>query len=197
MKRPRFPIAGLMAAVGAVAINLAVMRSLAETTVGGHSHLFFACGVMPMASLLILVALAAVPSLVRGGRCSPFVLGFEAVGWAVVFAFVTCYSLAPSVLVNSIARIGVYTRPVFARYFADSPGWVGAAIELGFLTVIFSLPQLPVALFGGWVNRKVGLTVRFERQGIEPLMPESGSGSDAARPELSPADDLAPVASLR
>ena len=197
MKRPRFPIAGLMAAVAAVAINLAVIRSLEQNTAGGPSHVFYACGVMPMASLLILVALTAAPSLVRGGRCSPFVVGFEALGSLMVFAFITCYSVAAPMLVVCIGLIGEYTRPVFIRYFAGSPNWVGGLFELGLLTIFCSLPQLLVALGGGWLTRKLGLTVRFERQGIEPPVPVSESTGDAARLDTVPANDLAPVASFR
>jgi len=167
MKRPRFPIAGMMAAVVAVAINLAVIRSIEWTKPDTMAHFFFACGVMPMASVLILVALMSLPDLVRSGRLSPFVLGFEAVGWAVVFAFVTCYSIASPILLAYAEGIGAYTRPVFIRYFADPPPWVGMALELGLGAVIFSLPQLAVALLGGWLTRKFGLTVRFERRGME------------------------------
>jgi hypothetical protein len=179
MKRSRFRIAGLMAVVGAVAINLVVMRSFDESKSDSLPHLFFACGVMPMASLLILVALTSAPSLMRGGRLSPFVLGFEATGLLVVFAFVTCYSLAPSILLDCIERIGVYTRPVFNRYFTDPSRGVALALELGFGTVIFSLPQCLVALLGGWVNHVVGFTVRFERPRRELAVPVSGSTSEA------------------
>ena len=40
-------------------------------------------------------------------------------------------------------------------------------LELGAGVVIFSLPQLLVALLGGWLTRKLGLTVRFERLRVE------------------------------
>jgi hypothetical protein len=164
MKRARFPIAGLMAAVVAVAINLAVWRSIDPTNQnGGLAPFFFAGGAMPMASLLILVALGSAPGLMQGGRVSPFVVGFEAAGWAVVFAFVTCYSIAPSVLLGYVESIGAYTRPVFERYLADTPSWVGLYIELAAGVIIFSAPQLLVALLGGWLNRKLRLSVRFER----------------------------------
>ncbi len=159
MKRARFPIAALMAAVVAVAINLAVWRSIELTSVdGGMSHFFFACGAMPMASLLILVALPRAASVMRGDPVSPFLLGFEASGWATVFAFVTCSSIAPSVLLRFVELIGPYTRPVFERYLADTPSWAGLYIELGLGVIIFSPPQLLVALVGGWLTRKLGLT---------------------------------------
>jgi hypothetical protein len=168
MKQARFPIALLMAAVAAVAINLAVWRSIDLTNAnGGLSHFFFASGAMPMASLLLLVALISARNVMRGGPVAPFLVGFGALGWAVVFAFITCYSVAPSVLLGYAEIIGAYTRPVFERYLADSPNWVGLYIELGAGVIIFSLPQLLIALFGGWMTRKLGLTVRFERRRME------------------------------
>ena len=104
-----------MATVAAVAINLAVMRSIEQSfeqsDAGGMSHFFFACGVMPMATLLILIALISAPSLVCGGRLSPFILGFEVFGWAVLLVFVACYSVDPSVLVAYAEPIDAYTRP--------------------------------------------------------------------------------------
>ena len=185
MKQARFPIAGLMAAVAAVAINLAVWRSidLSDSNGGGLPTFFFACGAMPMASLLMLVALFALPKLVRGDRASSFVVGFEALGWALVFAFITCYSVAPWVLLAYAALIGTYTRPVFERYFVDTPSWIGMCLELGACVVIFAVPQLLIALIGGWLNRKLGLTVRFERQrtgGPAVLPPESATGAKQA-----------------
>jgi hypothetical protein len=182
MKRAHFPIAGLMAAVATVAINLGVWRSIELTGVdGGMSPFFFACGVMPMASFLILVALISAPTLMRGGQVSPFVVGFEAVGWAVVFAFIACYSVAPSVLLGYAELIGRHTRPVFERYLAETPSWVGLYIELAAGVIILAPPQFLVASLGGWLTRKLGITVRFERLRMEKpaalaLEPTSDAG---------------------
>jgi len=197
MKRLRFPIAGLMPAVVLVAINLAVWRSFEENSSEMLPHLFFASGVMPMASILILVALSSVKSLVRGGRLSPFVVGFEAVGWAVVFAFITCYSVAPSVLLGYAGYFGAYTRPIFDRYFPDVSGLptrIGVMDELGLGAVIFSLPQLAASVLGGWLTRKIGLTARFELEGRAPAVPVSGSAGETARPDRSPLPEQIPVA---
>jgi hypothetical protein len=171
MKRANFSIAGVMMAVVVVAINLAVWRSIDLTSgADGLSHFFFACGVMPMASLLILVALNSAPTLMREGRVSPFVVGFEALGWAAVFGFITCYSVVPSALLAYAELFGQYTRPVFARYTEGLPSSVGLYIELAAGLIIFAPPQLLIALFGGLLTRKLGLTARFERRRIEPAV---------------------------
>ena len=148
----------------------------------------FGCGVVPMASLLILVALFSIPNLVRGARCSPFVFGFEVLGWAAVFAVITCFSVGSPILMAYLELISSYARPIFIRYLVGSPGWVAELFELGAIFVIFSLPQLLVALLGGWVNHKFGFTLRFERQGRGPAMPASESTSEAARPDRLPVE---------
>ncbi|MFI5454531.1 MAG: hypothetical protein ACHRXM_03685 [Isosphaerales bacterium] len=163
MKRPRVPIAGLMAAVAAVAVNLSVMRSFA-TTPNSLPHFFFACGVLPIASILILVALFSAPNLLRGGWLSPFVIGFEASGWAAVFAFITYCSIATSAVIGHAGAIAAPIRPFISPYVDHSPSLAAACVELGFATILFSLPQLLLALLGGWLARKSGLTVRFEHR---------------------------------
>jgi hypothetical protein len=167
MKSARFPIAGLMAVVAAIAINLTVMRSFNESKPDSLAHLFFACGVMPMASVLVLIALFSTPSLVRGDRFSPFALGFEAFGWLAVFAFVTIYSIAPSAILVFTDWTGRWTRPILVPLFQGSPGWVQMSLELGTAAVLFSLPELVIALFGGSLARKLGLTLCFERWSAE------------------------------
>ena len=167
MKSASFPIAGLMAVVAAIAVNLAVIRSFDQTKTDSLPHLFFACGVMPMASILFLVALFSIPSLLNRGRPSSFALGFEAFGWVAVFAFVTIYSIAPSALMAFTEWTGQWTRPVLVPLFEGSPGWVQLSADLGCGAVLFSVPEAVIALFGGWLIRKLRITIRFERRGAE------------------------------
>jgi hypothetical protein len=124
----------------------------------------FVCGVVPMASLLLAVAVLQAPKLIRGGLLPPFVLGFEAVGWATIFGFITFYSMIPEYLSAFMELIATYITPVFGRYPVDTPDWLGLLIEFGAAAIIFSSPQLPVALLGGWLMHKLGLTLRFERR---------------------------------
>ncbi len=187
MKRARFPIAGLMAVVAAIAINLSVLRSFNQSSPDFLGHLFFACGVMPMASVLFLVGLFSARNLVRGDRFSPFALGFEAFGWVAIFAFVTIYSIAPWALLAFTEWIGTWTRPVLEPLFQGSPGWVQLSVELGFGAVLFSPPQLVIALFGGWLARRLRITLRFERWSAEETAahpPDSSSAAVGADPAL-------------
>ena len=162
MQRLRFPIGGLMAAVAAAAVNLAVIRAFDVNKPDALPHLFFVCGVTPMASILFLVALFSAPQAARGGRVSSFALGFEALGWVAVFAFVAIYSIKPAAILAFTEWTGRWTRPVLVPLFEHSPMWAQLSAELGVGIVLFSLPELIVALGGGWLAWKIGLTVRFE-----------------------------------
>ena len=164
MKLPHTPIAGLMGAVVAVAVNLAVIRSLIDqNSPESAPHFFFAFGILPMSSLLIVVALISAPNLRRGRSPSPFLFGFEVSGWAAVFAFLTCYSIATSRLMGFLEAIAGLLRPIIVPYAQAAPSWAQMSIELGFATALFSLPQLLIALLGGWLIARSGFTIRFER----------------------------------
>jgi hypothetical protein len=157
-----------MAAVVAVAVNLAVMRAFDETQDGALSYLFFACGVMPVGSVLTLVALSSIFNPAREVWLSPFVLGFEAMGWVMVFAFVTVYSTAPSEVLAFSEWIGTWTNPPLPEILERLPKGVRTVVQMGLVTGLFSFPELVVAMLGGWLNRKVGLSVRFERRVAQP-----------------------------
>ena len=112
---------------------------------------FFACGVLPLASLLILVGSFSVPERVRGSTLSPFILGFESVGWLVVFAFISWYSIATDAVIGCVSAIAAPIQPSVMSYLQNAPDWVKFSAEFGLATVLFSLPQLILALLAdGW-----------------------------------------------
>ena len=177
-ERSALSIAGSMAAVGAVAFNLAVIRSFDENNPDSLPHLFFVCGVMPMASLLLLVALISAPKLWRGRLLHSSSALKPRVGRA-VFAYIACgHPLRPMVLMAATEWIGGATRDPFScvTFRTAAPG-LGWRLELGFGAVIFSLPQLVVALFGGSLNSKLGMTVRFERDGSGERITQPGQAA--------------------
>ncbi len=165
MKRHRVSIAGLMAAVAVVAVNAAVVRSIYGGGSFSQPAFFYAHGVFPLASVLITVGLISAPSLLRGERLSPFVFGFEAVGWLVVFAFISWYSIAMDAVMGCAEAIVALIRPPLIVWVERIPSWAQTCVELGFETVVFSLPQLLLALLGGTLARRLQLTIRFERMG--------------------------------
>jgi hypothetical protein len=179
-----------MAVVAAIAVNLAVMRSLDWNAPNTLPHLFFACGVMPMGSLLAIIAMTFLPRAPNGQRLSSFVFGFETLGWISILAFVALYSLTPSAILAVTEKVGAYTRPILGPLFEGSPGWAAAAGELGFGTVLFSLPELVIALLGGWLARKVGVTARIEIGAGKPATSAEESMAESCSAHFSSGDSF-------
>jgi hypothetical protein len=193
MKRLRISIAALMAAVAIVAIDVAVWRSVDLNKANGESVFMYCAGVLPMASLLILVGLVSTPNLVRGRGLMPFVFGFEAAGWAIVFAFISWYSLATETVLGYASAIAASIRPFISPSVEQAPEWFRFFAELAFGALLFSLPQLAVALIGGLLASKFGITARFGRQGTRLAVP----AADGMRPTVgrdSPTAETRPVA---
>ena len=111
MRRPRLPIAGLMAGVALAAVDLAIVRSIVANGLNSESGLFYVCGILPAASLLVLVAVLALAGARRDGLISPFVVGFELTGWAAVLAFLTFYSVFQGSLIAVIEPIAGWATP--------------------------------------------------------------------------------------
>ena len=131
-----------------------------------------------MASVLFLVALFSAPNLMRGGSLNPFAFGFESSGCVAVFAFIACYSISTSEVLIFTEWIGDWTRPVLVPNLERAPTWIQLSAELGFAAVLFSLPELIIALIGGWLARTLGLTARLEFGITGPAARVSGSMSD-------------------
>ncbi len=79
-----------------------------------------------------------------------------------VFAFVAIYSIKPATILAFTEWMGRWTRLLLVPLFEHSPMCIPLAAELGVGIVLFSLPELIVALVGGFLAWKIGLTVRFE-----------------------------------
>jgi hypothetical protein len=162
MKRPRVSIAALMAAVAVVAVNIAVWRAI-DSSLQNELTFFYAFGALPMAGILILVLVCAARNLLREGRLSPFVFGFEAAGTAAVFAFISAYSIAENAFATYCFVILQWIASFFNADLERSPNWAQVSVAEGTATVVLVLPQLLLALLGGWLAQKLKLTIRFER----------------------------------
>ena len=141
MKRRAVSIAALMAAVAAVAVNVAVWRSITGNQSNSQSAFFYACGVLPLASLLILVGSFSVPSVLRGSPLSPFIFGFEAVGGLVVFAFISWYSIATDAVIGCVSVIAAPIQPSVMSYLQNAPDWVKFCLSSGLRLSCFRCPS--------------------------------------------------------
>ncbi len=116
---------------------------------------------LPMATLLLIGAPAAVEGF-RGKReIRPFLVGFEVVGGIVLAC---CASLA---LLFPLGMDG-YLEIVFQKTGFDQ--YLAPLGVLTFLLVIASLllPQLLAALAGGWFLRRYKIHVTIERRKTTP-----------------------------
>jgi 4-amino-4-deoxy-L-arabinose transferase-like glycosyltransferase len=145
--RFRCSVAGLMAVVGLVALDCMAIR----TPLSGRSLTagMLLLGGLPMANILAAGLLPLLPD--RSGRegCRPWLVGFQAVGWTALFLYTSCAYYDPDALRESVVRalksLRVLGNPTFL---------IAVAAAL-------SVPQLGLALVGGWLNRRyrIGATI--------------------------------------
>lgn len=181
MKLPRFSIAWIMAIIVVAAVDLAAIRALdgTQTVIGA----LIIIGSMPMASILML----GIPNLVRGstGRSTvrPFLVGFEAVGWMVLLV----YTGSAIVFAESVAG----AVDLSARFLMSLIGWDTAnesdpawqLVGLFVVVLLLLLPQLFVALVGGWLNQRFKIRIAIERRqetGLAAMRPFGLAGTVSA-----------------
>jgi hypothetical protein len=170
MRRPRISIRMLMAVVLIVAADAAALRSLAAEFRTNDSVMypnarptplmffieFFphqrvcALGLLPMANVLVFGLLSLFRNVRSGGRAHTFLVGFEVSG-AVVFFLVGGYLLS-----NSYTLLSIYGKTLLRHLpFEDqirnmSPDAIGFWIW----STLCTLPQLLLAVTGGWIATK-------------------------------------------
>lgn len=123
--------------------------------------LVFAAGVVPMASLLGLLAWHAFQKRNRGQENSSFHLGFQMGGWAGMFlAFSTCMlalrTMEKAFEVTSKATVG----PILQTVHYDAwkmPNWVDFGLEWTSLILFLIAPQILLATLVGLWTRRLGL----------------------------------------
>jgi hypothetical protein len=154
MKMPRITIAWMMAIIVVAAIDLAAIRALYLTkSVIGALIVF---GSMPMASILVL----GVPSVVKGpsgrGKIHPFLIGFESVGWTVLLVYTGSAILYPEFVGELVQRLlESFGLPLVS---GTNP------LVLFCVVLIPLLPQLALALVGGWLNQLFKIRITIERR---------------------------------
>ena len=176
--RFRVSISTVMAVVVVIASDAAIIRALLRSQGTGLPALFQArallvLGILPMASLLVVIALVTLPKLIRTGAQSALFWGFEVCGGAALVGFVLLSVLIPAE-VNSYLEFGVepFRRMIMwsasrsASLLGRMPTWLDFFLEDGLdcapIALVFGVPQLGIALLGGWLARRVGISIRIE-----------------------------------
>jgi hypothetical protein len=135
----------MMAAVVLVALNCIALR----TPLSGRS--LAACmlllGGLPMANILAAGLLTVLPDRSWRAVYRPWFVGFEVVGWTALLLYSSCAYYHPEALRESVVPALRSLRAL------GNPAFITAVMAA--LTV----PQLCLALLGGWLNQRYGIGV--------------------------------------
>jgi hypothetical protein len=189
MKRLAVLVAAI-AAVVAIFGTTIVYPQLFSARYSSTSELCCFISVAIVASLLCLTALILAPRSRDKGKVAPFVFGFEVAGWTQLFAFMTCYAIAP----DSIGDYLQAVEAILAPCLPESLPAAFAALEnlpipvldsADFLieAALAALPAVLIAVLAGWLTHLAGLTVRFERRCVQG----AGAPAERAAPSARPA----------
>ena len=173
MKPPQLSIASAMAVVAIIAINIATLRTL-------HSYdEELAQGV---ALTGFALQFGVFQSIRSRGRVRTFWIGFVALGWATMMTFVWCVAFSGSTM--SLLWI-VYTKHTNKYLNLVTHVWdfynstrIYPVLVIT-LAIVWSVPQLIIALFGGLTARSI-----FKRCGVIPVG-DSGPRTDALAPPVA------------
>lgn len=155
MRGHRLTILKLMVAIAIVAAGLSAFRAdVLDWRVYSVWH-EYVITVLPMACLLTYGLVVGASDLIRLGRCRPFLVGFEVTGWAVLFA---CASFM-AVSIHTNDRILSRLDPLTQYTFGTTNIYYLASEVLAFHLVVLNVPQLALALLGGWAAHSLGVTL--------------------------------------
>ena len=171
MKGFRVSILDVMTLVVIAAVDFAIIKLLMR------SHIIigpldttqvdltlFSFGVLPLASLLIFFWLILIPRRMRSNTPSSFFAGFQCFGWRAIFLFIALSALRSEWVIDFALAIRSKVPPGARPFWDPAPEWIGAPIEFVFCTIVLTTPELIIALFGGWLTRKLGITILIERR---------------------------------
>lgn len=163
MNRLRFSLGYLAAVAAVLAIDMGIVRSLTRVVPGSNqlqylipidathamSFLTPALGVLPLASVLVLMTVSQLLTLRRGGVVSASRAGFVGCGWLVLCLYMTIAALAPSAVNAYVVSVGERIAPVLMPLLGPAPSDGSVAAVEGMLCVAgLGLPQLLIALGG-------------------------------------------------
>jgi hypothetical protein len=141
-------------------------------------------GTLPMATILAYGLLGATIDLAAGRPSRRHLVGFQAAGWASIFAYLAWCTATYEWSDRPLSWIGRATGRAINRGFAyDHPGILAAHMS-AFLT-----PELAIAALAGWLGSRLGVVL--VRQGgvqnrgadcIGPLVPDPHAGEPGNRP---------------
>jgi hypothetical protein len=152
MGLPRFRIAWLMVAVAVAGLNFGAIRAMLAPGMGlrGGS---LVVGALPTANVLVAGLLIAR----QRPRTRPFLLGFEAFGATALYLYVVLVAspLHREVVMPYVQRV---LDPINQR-MGTGPPLVLIPVRVSVGVVLLVLPQMAVALIGGFLSRRFTSTI--------------------------------------
>jgi hypothetical protein len=150
VKLPRLRIAGVMGFVAIVALNFGAIRALSGFA-PDHSD-YLTLGALPMADILVVGLLIAQ----QYPQSRPFFLGFEVFGAMALALYVALEIYCRDKAVN----------PYLALFFDPIERIGGRGWPVRFIPIRYSigvailvLPQIALALIGGFLSRRFRVTI--------------------------------------
>ena len=161
MKRPRISIGTLMTVTAILAAVWASMRAMLRLSDSGQAEAF-ALGVPPMVGVLACGLLPLIRGL-RRGQCPPSLVGFEVFGVLGLLLYLTCAVWFP----EWIGRYLDITLSPLAGHFNNFDNEASDSVILLLFPPFLLLPQILLALLGGWLFNKLGIKLIIERPGAD------------------------------
>jgi hypothetical protein len=142
-----------MTVIGITALAFFAFRvDLADPRVHRIWHEYI-IGIVPMAGMLTYGALIGCCDVLRRGRCHPFLVGFEMFGWGSLFAYASFMAVNFENNTRPLDWLDPLTRYVFGGELIiyDAPS------VMTFHVFVLNLPELAVALIGGWLTSSLSV----------------------------------------
>ncbi len=166
MKLPRISIAWVMEIVILVAVDLAAFRAAFRAANGTTSlppigtliGVLVVYGAMPMASILVFGIPTLIKMFRRNDKSRPFLMGFEAAGWEIVLTYTVASVLSPFWVAGNLELLAGEVVQLIPASMRES------IVVVMLLMLLIMLPQLAVALMGGWFNWKFKISITVERR---------------------------------
>ena len=162
MKLPTMTVAGLLLVTAILAFDLAAVELLRRGASRSSWDAVVLLALLPSINALVIGLYLLARQLSLRGEGTPFLVGFEAAGWAAVAA-------------TLIAKLGFDQSMYFyerwaelrlAAIWSEYIQWTGEftnahweGIAFGFHVFALTGPQLLLALLGGWAAARLGVVV--------------------------------------
>jgi hypothetical protein len=114
----------------------------------------YVIGIIPMSCLLLLGLTSCFRDLRWKGKCDPFLLGFETIGWASLFVYASFLAVNYDWKYRTLGRL----MPITNFFFPNGCAFADIRVmSLHMVTIL--VPEILLSLAGGSFFARLGITV--------------------------------------